>query len=68
MRRSASQIMLKMVVGWGRNRGGGIEGWARNIAATFNIKSLAAGVAVVGCVVGTEKDKTSLGATTCIRA
>ena len=40
-------------------------GW--NIAATFNIKSLAAGVAVVGCIVGTEKDKTSLGATTCIR-
>jgi hypothetical protein len=39
-------------------------GW--NIAATFTIKSLAAGVAVVGRVVGIEKDKTSLGAATCI--
>ena len=67
MRQSAPQIRLKMAVGWG---GTGWQdrriGW--NIAVISNIKSFAAGVAVVGCVVGIEKDKTSLGATTCVRA
>jgi hypothetical protein len=64
MRQSASQIKLKMMVG--EEQGDRRMGW--NIAATFNIKSLAAGIAVVGCVVWTEKDKTLLGATTLIRA
>ena len=67
MRQSASHIRLKWRwdgggTGWQDRR----MGW--NLAATFDVESLAAGVAVVGCVAGTEKDKTSLGATTCIRA